>query len=102
MIDTALIIDRQPVIGATLDDLDMAIVRRHILTAQERGRYEGSADPLDYLRQFSGIVDVDGTTVPTLASVLMFAAEPERWLTACGADIAQFSKPHAHPTDLLF
>ena len=102
MIDTALITDRQPVSGATLDDLDMAVIRRHILTAQERGRYEGSTDPLGYLRQFSGIVHLDGVAVPTLASILMFAAEPERWLTACGADIAQFSKPHAHPTDLLF
>ena len=102
MIDTALITDRQPVIGATLDDLNMAAVGRHILIAQERGRYEGSAEPLDYLRQFSGLIDIDGTAVPTLASILMFATEPERWLTACGADIAQFSKPHAHPTDLLF
>ena len=40
MIDTALITDRQPVIGATLDDLNMAAVGRHILIAQERGRYE--------------------------------------------------------------
>ena len=28
--------------------------------------------------------------------------EPERWLTACGVDIAQFSKPYAHPTNLIF
>jgi len=102
MLDVTLITDRQPVIGVTLDDLDMATVRRHILIAQERGRYEGSPEPLDYLRQFSGLLDVDGVVVPTLASVLMFATEPERWLTACGVDIAQFSKPYAHPTELLF
>lgn len=80
----------------------MAVVHRHITTAIERGRYEGSPDPHGYLHQFAGVIQQGPITTPTLAGLLMFATEPERWMTACGVDIAQFSTPDPHPTNLIF
>lgn len=102
MIDTLRSTDRHPVLGASLTDLDMAVVHRHITTAIERGRYDGSSDPQAYLQQFTGVTMQDTTIIPTLAGMLMFAAEPDRWMSACGVDIAQFNTPHPHPTSLVF
>ncbi len=102
MSDFAQPTDRQPVPGALLTDLDLALVQRHITIAKERGRYDGPAEPLEYLRLHHGVIDISGTLVPTVAGILVFAPAPERFLSASGIDIAQFSGPSPRSTDLRF
>ncbi len=102
MSDFAQPTDRQPVPGALLTDLDLALVQRHITIAKERGRYDGPAEPLEYLRLHHAVIDISGTLVPTVAGILVFAPAPERFLSASGIDIAQFSGPSPRSTDLRF
>src|SRR6266498_2039499 len=60
MSDFAQPTDRQPVPGALLTDLDLALVQRHITIAKERGRYDGPAEPLEYLRLHHGVIQFSG------------------------------------------
>ncbi len=84
--------DRQPIEGAQLADLDLTLVQRHIKTMQGEGRFSELSDPIAYLRRHHLIVDYAGEVVPTLAGLLAFCPEPERWLSAsCGIDIFEFN-----------
>ena len=94
--------ERRPVNGAHLDDLDMDLVRRHIRTAVERRGYEGTAEPIEYLLRYHCLMPENDTLRPTIVGLLIFAAEPDRWLDTAGVDIAQFSGPQAHSTDMIF
>ncbi len=102
MSDVAQPTDRHPVPGARLADLDLNQVQQHITVAKERGRYNGPVEPVEYLRLYHGVVDVDGTPIPSVAGILVFASAPERFLSASGIDIAQFSGPAPRSTDLRF
>jgi predicted HTH transcriptional regulator len=102
MLDRTLSPDTQPIAGVQLDDLDMTLVQRHIATAQNQGRYSGPLEPLMYLQRHHCVVDVGGTLVPTLAGVIAFSPEPERWLPASGIDVAEFSSSTPRTTNLSF
>ena len=102
MTDIAQPTDRHPVRGARFADLDLNLIQRHITVAKERGRYDGPVEPLEYLRLHHGVVDIDGTPVPTIAGVLVFASSPERFLSASGIDIAQFTGSSPRSTSLRF
>src|SRR4051794_37011559 len=90
--------DRQLVPGATLEDLDLALVDATIQAGRESGRYSGPRDPQAYLVRFGGAVAVGSTLHPTVAGVLAFTHEPERWLTASGIDIAIYRSDQTSPT----
>ena len=95
--------ERQPVAGVTFDDLSLNLVREHLQVAVERRDYNGTTDPVEYLLQHQAIVEgPDGMLLPTLAGILAFAREPDRWVSASGIDVAQFSGPLPHSTDLIF
>jgi predicted HTH transcriptional regulator len=95
--------DNAPIPGAQLTHLDLARVQQHIIAAQERGRYAGSSDSIEYLAQQQCIIDVDDALVPTLAGILAFAGDPERWLPGTsGIDLAQFSGSDPRSTTLSF
>jgi ATP-dependent DNA helicase RecG len=95
--------DSIPVPGAQLTHLNIVWVQQHITAAQERGRYAGPPDPIEYLVQQQCVVDVGGALVPTLAGILVFAGDPERWLPGTsGIDLAQFSGPDPRSTTLSF
>lgn len=94
--------ERRPVRGTQIDDLDLDLVRRHIRTAIERRGYEGPSDPIAYLQRYHCLAGDGDTLRPTIAGLLVFAVEPDRWLDTAGVDIAQFSGPHAHSTALVF
>lgn len=100
MTTTVTATDSQPVAGATLADLDAALIQRHIAVAKERGRYTGSAEPRDYLLNHRAVVDANGALVPTIAGMLIFNPAPERFLSASGVDIAQFSGKAPRATDI--
>jgi ATP-dependent DNA helicase RecG len=90
--------DRQPVPDTSLEDLDLALVDATIRAGQDSGRYDGPRDPRTYLIRFGGGV-IDGAAIrPTVAGVLAFTHEPERWLTASGIDIAIYRSDQISPT----
>jgi ATP-dependent DNA helicase RecG len=102
MFDRKTAIDSQPILGARIEDLDMTLVQRHITTARERDRLRGPTAPEAFLRHSRAAVEVDGRLVPTLAGILMFADEPEQWVSAAGVDVAQFQSGVARSTDIRF
>jgi ATP-dependent DNA helicase RecG len=102
MFDRSTSIDSQPVPGARLEDLDMALVQRHITAARERDRLRGPTDPTRFLQHARAAVELDGRLVPTLAGMLMFTDEPEQWVHAAGVDVAQFQSGVARSTDIRF
>jgi predicted HTH transcriptional regulator len=90
--------ERELVPGVTLDDLDISQITHIIQNARELGRYEGTDNVLDYLERYHGIEHVDGQIVPTVAGVLAFAREPDRWLTFSGIDVGLFGSAQTLPT----
>lgn len=102
MVDLTQTLDGQPVVGAKLSDLDLALVQRHITAARERDRLRGPTDREDFLRHARAAVVVDGDLVPTLAGILMFANDPSQWIPAAGVDVAQFKGPTPRSTDIRF
>jgi len=91
--------DRERVPDAELSDLNMELVEEMMSAGERTGRYSGSPDPQAYLLRFGGIVK-DGLTLhPTVAGVLAFTPEPERWLAASGIDIAIYRSNQTQPTN---
>jgi predicted HTH transcriptional regulator len=89
--------------GATMDDLSLNLVREHLQVTIERREYSGPTDPIEYLIQHSAVAEgPDGALTPTLVGILAFAREPDRWITASGIDVAQFSGDQPNSTDLIF
>ena len=72
--------ESQPVRGATLEDVDQDLV-------QEYTRLRGIEQPLERLLRGLNLLAEDTLTV---AGVLLFAREPERWLPRAGVDFLQF------------
>ena len=95
--------ERQPVPGAVFADLSLNLVREHIQVAIERRGYDGPTDLTTYLLQHAAVVaGADSALLPTFAGILAFAREPDRWVSASGIDIAQFSGVQPHSTDIVF
>jgi ATP-dependent DNA helicase RecG len=102
MVDLSQTLDGQPVVGARLSDLDVALVQRHINAARERERLRGPTEPESFLRHARAAAIVDGELVPTLAGILMFANDPGQWVPSAGVDVAQFHGMIARSTDIRF
>ena len=90
--------DREIVPDVSLADLDLELVTKTMQNGYDLGRYKGPIDPEAYLLRFGGIIKVDSTLYPTVAGVLAFTHEPDRWLTASGIDIATYSQDQTNPT----
>lgn len=98
MTTLALPYDRQIVSEAPLDALNLDLVVRTINSAVELGRDLGPREPLTYLERYNG-VSRDGETLhPTVAGMLAFGHEPDRWLPGSGIDIATFATDQVTPT----
>ncbi|MEN9937182.1 MAG: hypothetical protein RLZZ387_3761 [Chloroflexota bacterium] len=95
-------VDGQAIAGARLDDLDLTLVQRHLQVARDRRRYATTTDPLDYLVREHAVVDTGDGLAPTLAGILAFSPEPDRWVASSGIDVAQFKTPHPSPTGITF
>lgn len=85
-----------------MENLDMALVQRHITAAHERDRLTGSSDPIEYLLRHQAIAEVNEELIPTVSGMLMFTEDSEQWLGSGGVDVAQFRGPHARLPDLTF
>jgi ATP-dependent DNA helicase RecG len=90
--------DRELVPEAHFDDLDLTLVERTIRSGSQLDRYRGALDPRSYLLRFGGVVALGDELRPTVAGVLAFAREPERWLTASGIDVAIYREDRTLPT----
>ncbi len=84
-----------PVRGATWEDLDLGLVEQHI----QRG-YDGTDDPLGYLRHHECVVGSGFRPTPTLVGLIAFGIRPERFLTA-EIDIASFSTTYEEPGSIV-
>lgn len=102
MSDLSKMIERRPVPGARLDDLNLNQVRDHIDTAVRRRGYAGPTAPEAYLLEHGCLVPGDdGALQPTLAGLVCFAREPHHHVSVCGIDVAQFSGPRPNTDDLV-
>ncbi|MFQ5594723.1 MAG: ATP-binding protein [Anaerolineae bacterium] len=91
--------DRQPCLTATLDDLDDEVVSAYLaeVTARRPGSGPDLSETPQFLRQIGAAVEHEGRLVPTLAGVLFFARDPQRFypsltltfLHLAGIEIAQ-------------
>lgn len=94
----AIPFDRQIVPGTQLDTLDLTLVERTIRAATDLGRDPGLHDPVGYLERYYGVVREGNTLRPTVAGILAFAPEPDRWVPCSGIDIAVFESDQTVPT----
>lgn len=69
--------------GATLDDLDLALV-------QSLADRLGGGAPEEILRRFRLIEGRSDRLVPNLAGLLLFGKDPQRWHPRCGVDIVRW------------
>ncbi|MEN9936576.1 MAG: hypothetical protein RLZZ387_3155 [Chloroflexota bacterium] len=98
MTTVQLSFDREPVPAVGFDDLDMELVEKTMRNGARLDRYKGSLDARAYLLRFGGVVAAGDALQPTVAGVLAFTREPERWLTASGIDVALYREDRMLPT----
>jgi ATP-dependent DNA helicase RecG len=90
-------IDALPVRGATLEDIDMALVDRHIQT----GRSQQDEPPINYLLRHAGVVEVNGAFIPTLGALLCFGSDPQRRLPHTGVSLTRYASQVAHSQHVI-
>lgn len=92
--------DREPVLDASVDDLNLDIIQETMHNGRELDRLDGITTPWEYLERFSGITRHGDALYPTVAGVLAFTDAPDRWLPGSGVDIAQYqADPRAMRVD---
>jgi ATP-dependent DNA helicase RecG len=82
--------DSQPVVGATLDMLDMQLVEAHLRRATANGRLNGPTEPLEYLRYTRCIAELDGQEVATLAGLMCFGRRTQEIFRQAVIDIGHW------------
>jgi len=90
--------DRERVLNARFADLDLELVAQTMHQGSETGRYAGPLDTQAYLVRYGGVIADQALFHPTVAGVLAFTHEPDRWLTASGIDIALYRAEQTSPT----
>lgn len=90
--------DRHQVPDATIDDLDLDLVARTITAAVDLGRNPDALDVLTYLERYNGVLRVGDQLRPTVAGMIAYGREPDRWVPGSGIDIAAFSTDQVSPT----
>ena len=83
--------DQSPVIGASLEDLDLVEVEQHLTACRERGRYNGTAsEPLEFLVEQRAVVEIERTVFPTVAGIMFFGHQPQRFMPFATAKLAHY------------
>ena len=70
--------------SARLDDLDLSLL------SSELGRLWPGLSSREILRRYGLVADRNGHSVPTMAALLLFGKEPERWHPRCGIDFVRW------------
>ncbi len=82
--------DAQPVPHATLDDLDLELVRAHMQRAKiELPRFQAPSEPIEFLTSRHCLRD----DAPTLAGLLIFGRQPQELLSYAGVSLTHFYGP---------
>jgi hypothetical protein len=87
-------IDKAPIPGASLADLDLSKVAEHITRALDSGRGQGTPDePESFLARYRCVVPVDGALIPTVGDGgrCMLRSRLPLPGTACGHRQSQFA-----------
>ena len=79
--------ESEPVAGATLVDLDKAVLDEYLARRAERGSGQTRGNLQDHLVDIGAMVD-DGT--PTVAGLLLFGKQPQAFLPQSGAIFVKF------------
>jgi ATP-dependent DNA helicase RecG len=77
------IYEEQLIPGAHMSDLDLTLVRRHLDEARGSGRLmrpEEGSSPEEFLLYHRCVIVEDGEPIPTMAGMLFFGRDPQRWL----------------------
>ena len=82
--------DAMPVRGTPATLLDLDKVGAHVERAIQRRRYQGTADPLDYLLRKHCLVEVDGEHYTTVAGILCFGRDPQTFFPRATVDIGHY------------
>jgi predicted HTH transcriptional regulator len=82
--------DSLPARDVTIDYLDLDLVAAHVERATAQGRYNGSAEPLSYLRRKRCVVEVDGTLYATRAGILCFGRKPQELIPHAVVDLGHY------------
>lgn len=93
--------DGLPVRTATPAHLDYDRVRAHIAQVLERGRYQGTVEPEDYLLQHRCLVAVGADLYPTLAGLLCFGRNPQAILPNAVVDLGHYRGREAVSFEVL-
>lgn len=87
-------IDAFPVAGSSVDDLDMQAVVGHLQSAREREKVErefaSPHDPLMFLQHYRCVVEREGGLAATMAGILLFGKQPQRWLPHADVGLGHF------------
>jgi predicted HTH transcriptional regulator len=83
-------IDSQPVVGTSIDMLDMRLVETHLRRASDNGRLSGPSEPQAYLHYNHCLVDLEGQEVATLAGLMCFGRNPQDLFRQAVIDIGHW------------
>ena len=87
-------IDGFPVADATLADLDMQLVTRHIESALKRDKVDQTEispdQPLVFLERYRCVVMQEVTPQPTMAGILMFGSRPQYFFPHADIGLGHF------------
>lgn len=90
-------VDALPVRGASLDDIDLSRLQRHL----ESARAAHTRELWEYLAQQRGVIEVDGQPVPTLGGLLCFGRDPQRFLPSTGIALTRYAGAIPHSQQVL-
>lgn len=82
--------DSLPLPNTDVTLLDLDRVARHIEQASKLRRYVGSDDPIAYLLNTKGLVEVDGRQYATLAGLLCFGHNPQELMPHTVVDLGHY------------
>lgn len=91
--------ERQPVIGATLEDIDESVIKSFVQKASAKQRISTNAantDTLTFLKNLD-LINVNGELL--MAALLLFGKRPKKYAPAAYFKIGRFGKSHS---DLKF
>jgi ATP-dependent DNA helicase RecG len=76
-------------------------VARHLKDAADRGRYDGTEDPIAYLRSRKAIVTVGGADYLTLTGILCFGHNPQEIFPHAVIDLGHYGGREAVSNDVV-
>jgi ATP-dependent DNA helicase RecG len=83
--------DQTPVVGATMDDLNLGDVEQHIASSRAQRRYQGTAtEAIPFLLEQHAVAEIESALIPTVAGLLFFGVHPQRFLPYASTKLAHY------------